>query len=223
MTFSQELLERAQPIMDAIMVHPFVKAIAAGTVPNDVLNYYVEQDEHYLKDYLQVTALTITKTDNVDDINHLLTTAQFVQDESRAHQVMLEITGHTIENWRREPETKRYTDHMYAAAYHGTYADAIAALLPCAWSYAVLGEKLVDQGANNDDNPLKEWIKLYSPQMNPDTPDYNAWRFEALDRAVASLNPAQREHVAQTFLFSLEMEWRFWEAAWQQEHWQFEF
>lgn len=59
--------------------------------------------------------------------------------------------------------------------------------------------------------------------MNPDTPDYNAWRFEALDRAVASLNPAQREHVAQTFLFSLEMEWRFWEAAWQQEHWQFEF
>ena len=102
MTFSQELLERAQPIMDAIMVHPFVKAIAAGTVPNDVLNYYVEQDEHYLKDYLQVTALTITKTDNVDDINHLLTTAQFVQDESRAHQVMLEITGHTIENWRRE-------------------------------------------------------------------------------------------------------------------------
>ncbi len=111
MTFSQALLERAQPMMNAIMVHPFVQAIAAGTVPNDVLNYYVEQDEHYLKDYLQVTALTITKTDNVDDINQLLTTAQFVQNESRAHQVMLEITGHTIENWRREPEKKRYTDH----------------------------------------------------------------------------------------------------------------
>lgn len=103
MTFSQALLGRAQPMMNAIMVHPFVQAIAAGTVPNDVLNYYVEQDEHYLKDYLQVTALTITKTDNVDDINQLLTTAQFVQNESRAHQVMLEITGHTIENWRREP------------------------------------------------------------------------------------------------------------------------
>ena len=35
------------------MVHPFVQAIAAGSVPDDVLNYYVEQDEHYLKDYLR--------------------------------------------------------------------------------------------------------------------------------------------------------------------------
>ncbi len=50
MSFSQDLLTRAQPTMDAIMVHPFLKAIAEGNVPDDVLNYYVEQDEHYLKD-----------------------------------------------------------------------------------------------------------------------------------------------------------------------------
>ncbi len=43
MTFSQAL--RTRPAHDGCHC-PFVQAIAAGTVPNDVLNY-VEQDEHY--------------------------------------------------------------------------------------------------------------------------------------------------------------------------------
>ena len=222
MSFSETLLERAQPMMSAIMSHPFVEAIANGQVPHNVLNYYVEQDEHYLKDYLQVTSLAITKTTNAEDITNLLATAAFVQNESQAHEVMLGITGHHIENWQREPETKRYTDHMYASAYHGTYADAIAVLLPCAWSDAVIGEQLVSRGANREQNPLKEWIELYAPQKNSDTPDYNIWRFEALNRAVTTLNNEQKEHVAQTFLCSLEMEWHFWEAAWQQKTWQFQ-
>ncbi|ADG41048.1 MULTISPECIES: thiaminase II [Leuconostoc] len=222
MTFSQDLLTRAQPIMDAIMIHPFVQAIAKGEVPNDVLNYYVEQDEHYLKDYLQVTALTVTKTSHSDDIARLLETAQFVSNESKAHEVMLTITGHHVENWRRSPETQLYTDHMYTSAYHGTYADAIATLLPCAWSYGVIGSELVAQGANNDANPLKEWIEIYAPQTD-DGVDYNAWRFDALERAVSQFNDNQKEHVAQTFLKSLEMEWRFWEAAWKQTQWQFKF
>lgn len=133
MSFSETLLERAQPMMSAIMSHPFVEAIANGQVPHNVLNYYVEQDEHYLKDYLQVTSLAITKTTNAEDITNLLATAAFVQNESQAHEVMLGITGHHIENWQREPETKRYTDHMYASAYHGTYA------VPSLFCYHVLG------------------------------------------------------------------------------------
>ncbi|MGX7051207.1 thiaminase II [Leuconostoc palmae] len=223
MSFSDKLLKQAQPIMDAIMVHPFVEAIGNGHVPDNVLNYYVEQDEHYLKDYLRVTALAITKATCSEDIDNFLATAQFVQNESRAHQIILDITGHQVENWRCEPETKRYTDHMYTAAYHGTYADTIAALLPCAWSYAIIGEKLVSRGANHANNPLKEWIELYAPQFNTEMPDYNDWRFKSLNRAVESLSAIEKEQVTQTFLFSLEMEWHFWNAAWYQNHWQFEF
>lgn len=222
MTFSEDVLTRAQPMMAAIMAHPFVQGIANGKVSDDTLNYYVEQDEHYLKDYLQVTALTLTKTDNADDIARLLETAQFVSNESKAHEVMLNITGHHVADWRRSPDTQLYTDHMYTSAYHGTYADALAVLLPCAWSYGVIGCELVAQGANNDTNPLKEWIEIYAPQAS-DAIDYNAWRFDALERAVANFSDRQKEHVAQTFLKSLEMEWRFWEAAWQQTQWQFEF
>ena len=222
MTFSEDVLTRAQPMMAAIMAHPFVQGIANGKVSDDTLNYYVEQDEHYLKDYLQVTALTLTKTDNADDIARLLETAQFVSNESKAHEVMLNITGHHVADWRRSPDTQLYTDHMYTSAYHGTYADALAVLLPCAWSYGVIGCELVAQGANNDTNPLKEWIEIYAPQAG-DAIDYNAWRFDALERAVANFSDSQKEHVAQTFLKSLEMEWRFWEAAWQQTQWQFEF
>lgn len=221
MTFSQDLLTRAQPIMTAIMAHPFVVAIANGTVPDNVLNYYVEQDEHYLKDYLTITALAVTQTDNSDDISKLLDVAQFVGNESKAHDVMLGITGHQVENWRRGPETQLYVNHMYESAYRGTYADTLAALLPCAWSYEVMGRELVAAGANNEENPLKEWIELYAP--NDASKSYTIWRLAALNREVTHLTPEQQEHVAQTFLLSLEMEWRFWEAAWQQENWQFNF
>ena len=68
----------------------------------------------------------------------------------------------------------------------------------------------------------KTLTESYAPQKNSDTPDYNIWRFEALNRAVTTLNNEQKEHVAQTFLCSLEMEWHFWEAAWQQKTWQFQ-
>jgi len=102
---------------------------------------------------------------------------------------MLGITGHQVKNWRRGPETQLYVNHMYESAYRGTYADTLAALLPCAWSYEVMGRELVAAGANNEENPLKEWIELYAP--NDASKSYTIWRLAALNREVTHLTPEQ--------------------------------
>lgn len=221
MTFPQELLQRAQPIMDAIMDHPFVQGIANGALPVEAVHYYIEQDEHYLKDYVQISALAVTKTDNTDDIDKLVESVKFVNDESKAHRVMQDYDNYAIQHTRRGPQNTLYINHMYEAAYRGNYADVIAALTPCPWTYEMIGERLITAGANHDANPFKKWIELYAPK--PDVESVSTWRLAILDREVEHFTDEQKEHVAQIFLYSMEMEWRFWEAAWMQEQWQFDF
>jgi thiaminase/transcriptional activator TenA len=221
MTFSKDLLQRAEPIMTAILNHPFIQGIAAGELPTDVTHYYVEQDTHYLKEYVQITALAITQTHNPDDIEKLVHSVAFVNEESRAHRVLQDYDGYTLQNARRGPDNALYINHMYAAAYRGSYAETIAALTPCPWTYEVIGEHLIAQGANHDNNPFKRWIELYAPQTTGES--VSAWRLAILDREVATMTDEQKEQVAQAFLYSMELEWRFWDAAWTQAQWQFDF
>ena len=54
--WSQEAWAAAQPVYEAILAHPFVAALADGTLPREHFMYYLRQDSLYLGEYTRVLA-----------------------------------------------------------------------------------------------------------------------------------------------------------------------
>ena len=60
------------------------------------------------------------------------------------------------------PTTQAYTDFLVRSAALGDLGELAAALLPCMWGYAELGQRLAAGGAPADERYAR-WIATYSP------------------------------------------------------------
>jgi thiaminase (transcriptional activator TenA) len=113
------------------------------------------------------------------------------------------------------PTTQGYTDFLVRTASHGDFAELAAALLPCMWGYAEVGQRLAEYG------PLAEsryarWIDMYADE------DFRAlagWCRELVDRLSADAPPGVRDAMTRAFVTSSRYELAFWQAAWDQEGW----
>ena len=112
------------------------------------------------------------------------------------------------------PTTRAYANHLLATAQTGSFAEGLAAVLPCYWVYQRVGRTLTDQGS--PDTRYQRWINTYGGEefdrtvkellavadlIGPDLPGSEAWR--------------TREH----FIVSTRYEWMLWDAAWRLEAW----
>ena len=99
---------------------------------------------------------------------------------------------------------------MFAAHAGG----AVAAVLPCYWIYARVGEELL--GAGSPDPLYARWIAMYGSEEFQAVVDAV---LELTDRLGATVSPAEwalmREHVIVTSRY----EWMFWDAGWRRETW----
>jgi thiaminase (transcriptional activator TenA) len=110
------------------------------------------------------------------------------------------ITVEQLETERPAPATAAYCDFLLRTAALGDFAELAAALLPCMWSYAEIGERLTPTGR------YAEWIEMYA---SAEFQELATWARELTD-AVAG--DRRRMHAA--FRASTEHEVAFWESAW---------
>jgi len=68
MGFSDQLRNENQVIWGAIMKHPFVTELGAGTLPLDKFTYYIKQDYQYLVDFARCIGLAASKAKDVDEM-----------------------------------------------------------------------------------------------------------------------------------------------------------
>ncbi len=65
------------------------------------------------------------------------------------------------------PTTRAYTSYVLATVYGGSFLDGLAAVLPCYWIYARVGEDLL---ARSSPDPLyRRWIEAYGNEAFQDT------------------------------------------------------
>jgi thiaminase (transcriptional activator TenA) len=63
------------------------------------------------------------------------------------------------------PTTRGYASHLLAPAREGNMAVALAALLPCQWSYGEIGQRLA-AGSVPGDPVYADWIAMFSGRTN---------------------------------------------------------
>lgn len=224
MEFSERLIKKGQPILKQILKHPFVEGIGQGDVSKDALAFYVGQDFNYLNAFMKVYAAAIQKSNSRDQIQLFTNQIEFtLNSEIQPHIDFCKVAGieySTVQNDKQAPMTYLYNEHMYNAARTGDLIDVVASMLPCPWTYSVIGETLIERGSSTESNPFKSWIDFYAG-VNSEDKMLSVQLFDILDLEASKYSDEKLKEVEDRFLKSCELEWHFWDQAYYQRDWKF--
>jgi thiaminase/transcriptional activator TenA len=202
----------------AVLEHPFLTGLADGTLPSAAFTRYLAQDAYYLRDYARALAQLGARADRLADTALLASHAVGAAEvELALHTELLGAVGvdpATLAAVPASPTTYAYTRHLLAAVQQGSFAEGLAAVLPCYWIYARVGQVLVERGS--PEPRYRRWIDTYAGG------EFGAVVEAVLalvDRVGADLTPAQQEPAEREALTSARYEWMFWDAALRGEEW----
>ena len=217
--FTERLRRRAEPIWEAQHQHPFVRGLGAGTLDLERFQVWVRQDYLFLIDYGRLLALAAARSPDLETMTRfaglLAATLQTEMGLHRSYAAEFGISREELEREPRWPATQGYTDFLLRVAATGDFAELVAALLPCLWGFAEIGQRLAQQPRPADARYAK-WIDMYTA---PEFADLAGWCRGLLDRLADGLPERELQRLEEAFVTSSRYEWLFWEMAWDQGPW----
>lgn len=200
----------------AILEHPFLAGLADGSLDSDAFAHYLVQDAYYLHDFARALTVVASKAPTHAGVGMFARhAAGTVEVELALHESLLSELGiQNIDAMPVAPTTRAYTSYLSATAYGGTFADGLAAVLPCYWVYAEVGTELVNRGS--PDPRYRRWIGTYAGD------GYQTIAAEVLalaDDVGQTLGAAEEARARAHFATTVRYEWMFWDAAWRREVW----
>ncbi|MCA1554355.1 MAG: thiaminase II [Chloroflexi bacterium] len=219
---SDQLHQLAEPIWRAQHAHSFVRGIGDGTLAVERFAYWVRQDYLFLLDYARLLAVVAARAPELEAMNRYIALAHATlhveMDLHRSYAAQFGITREQLESEQASPATLGYVNFLLRTALLGSYAETLAALLPCMWGYCEIGQRLAAQPQPADAR-YAEWIAMYSSAEFAQLSDESR---ELVDRAAQDQPAAELRRMEQAFIMSSRYELLFWDAAWRQEHWAIE-
>jgi thiaminase/transcriptional activator TenA len=217
-SWTARLWAEIAPTFGAILEHPFLTGLTDGSLDAGAFAEYVAQDVHYLRDYARALAIVGAKAPTLTDTAMFSRHAAEVLDvELELHSSLLPDLGldaTALAGVTANPTTVAYTSYLIATTYGGSFADGLAAVLPCYWIYAEVGAALAVRGSV--DPRYQRWIDSYGGT------EFAATVRQVLDLA-DRIGPAltvDDERVARAhFATTARYEWMFFDAALRQERW----
>jgi len=207
-----------EPAHQAILAHPFVTGLTDGTLDRAAFRHYVIQDAHYLRGYARALAGCAAKApDEAAIVMFAHHAAEALTAERELHTALLGELGVTAAAAAAEPvapATTAYVSYLMAAVLGGSYPEAVAAVLPCYWIYARVGDALLER--SSPDRLYARWIGLYGGEEFRAVVDAVLDVVDGLDGQLSDGELARvRAHVQTTARY----EWMFWDAGYRRETW----
>jgi len=207
-----------EPIYDAILDHPFIKGLASGELDVDSFVQFISQDTHYLQDYVRTLLILAAKSPDFE-VTKMLTThaAAAATAETGLHAELMTDLGRDpaeLLAFDVRPTTRAYTTFLVATVFSGSFADGLAAVMPCFWIYAEVGKQLKKAGSPNP--VYQRWIDSYG---SDDYLHEVNLALDLTDRVGLGLGSEAEAAARQHFRTASRYEWMFWDAAHRQEAW----
>ena len=216
--FSDEVWKANQDVYQQILRHPFLSGLQDGSLDERAFAFYMIQDAYYLGEFgraLKVTAAKAPKKEWADLLNTHAT--QSIEEEKRLHQSVFQqygIAREEVAQSEPSPEAFAYTSFLIATAYRGSFAESIAALLPCYWIYWEVGQELAKRGSRNP--TYQKWIEAYS---NPGYGESVRAVIAIANEAAANAGPDELARMKANFRRGSRYEWMFWDSAYAMRGW----
>ena len=217
MSFSRGLKAKASKVWEEGYNHPFVQELGKGTLDREKFKFYLLQDYLYLIQYAKVFAIAAVKSDT-EELMTKFSTSQYLilakeMDVHRGYMAGFGVTREEILSVKPSLYNSAYTASMLAFGQTGGLAELLAAVFPCAWTYADYAKRLKEQYSGClEGNIYKTWIENYAGDNFSESFE---WFYGALDNMVSNMTDKQREKITEIFISSVEFEYLFWDMAYK--------
>jgi thiaminase (transcriptional activator TenA) len=213
-----QLWTAAASTYSAILDHPFVTGLADGRLDRASFQFYIVQDGHYLQGFARALALLAAGAPTESETGLLARHAAAVITVERSlHAGLLAdltTTRGEASATGVAPTTLAYVSYLLATCATRSFADGVAAVLPCYWIYREVGRKLL---AHSSPDPLyARWIETYGGEEFEQAVEE---MLDLTDAIGAQLNARDRQSAIDHFVITARYEWMFWDAAYHRLGW----
>lgn len=214
MSFCADVWQRTERLQQAILEHPFNRALADGSLELGVFHFYLVQDSRYLVGFAKALAVAASRADVADESAFYARSAQTaLLAERTLHAGYLD--GVDTAGIGTAPSALAYVSFLHSVALTGDYAELVAAVLPCYWVYQNVGSEIAATVGDVTTHPYGKWIATYSDESFAASVD----TAKCIADRVAKDQPEKVARMVELFVRASEYEWMFWDAAWRKERW----
>lgn len=147
--------------------HPFVQALADGSLPETCFRHYLTQDYLFLIQFARAYGLAVFKADGLADIRHAAAGLSAMIDQEMGLHVAYcrrwQLEEAEMAATAEADATIAYTRFVLERGLAGDLLDLYVALAPCIVGYAEIGRRLNQAPTTRmDDNPYRDWIEMYA-------------------------------------------------------------
>jgi thiaminase (transcriptional activator TenA) len=204
------------PEWEAYTRHPFLRELAAGTLPAASFRSYLVQDYLFLIQYARAYALAAFKD---PDLAGMRRSARLLSDlldtEIALHIGYCREWGLDEADLQREPESLEllaYTRFLLDCGQRGDILDLLVALSACLVGYAEIGLRLLaDPATCRQGNPYLPWIETYGGPDYVQLANEGALRLDELARSHGA--DARYPMLLGHFRTTVRLEAAFWTAG----------
>jgi thiaminase/transcriptional activator TenA len=209
---SQRLFEIGRPYVERQLGHPTVRGIADGTLDEGRFRAWLAQDYLFLLDYVRLFALAAARAPDAATLGRLVDLAHSTLHEElslhRSYAARFGLTETALERTAKSRACAAYTDFLLRTAALASFAEIVAALLPCMWGYSELGRAMAARGLPAEPR-YRQWIETYA---DPGFAELAGWCADLLDQAAEGLGRVHLEACERAFVTALEHELAFWDV-----------
>jgi thiaminase (transcriptional activator TenA) len=202
--------------------HPFIRELAAGTLPPEKFRFYVEQNLQYLPEYARTIAFGAAKAEDAETMRRFSTElANIIESEIPENRKLLDRVLELGAEDRAgaacmAPANVAYTGFLVSVAATSGPLEIMAAIVPCTWSYGDIASSLIAEGLVHDHPVYAEWIRFFGQPEYGVVVEAMKSDFEMLATAV---DEAAIARLSALFTMSTRLERGFWDMAYGLEQW----
>jgi thiaminase/transcriptional activator TenA len=196
--------------------HPFVMALADGSLSESAFRHYLIQDFIFLRHFARAYGLAAYKSDSLEEIRAASQGLQaIINVEIGLHEAYCASWGldsATLESAHEDSATFAYTRYVLERGMAGDLLDLYVALAPCIVGYGEIGARLIaDDRTRLKGNRFAAWIVMYGGE---DYQTISADAVHLLDR-VGKARGADLRFLAlsRTFGEATRLEAAFWQMG----------
>jgi len=217
--FSARVWDETAELRRRIDDLPLLTRLADGTLEPHRFAEYLAQDDLYLRGYARALAMLATRAPTAEAAAFWSTGASgAVAAEIGMHAALMADDRLAGQPRARvaSPTTRAYVNLLQATTAYEHYAVGVAAVLPCYWVYADVGQRLAATASVVDDHPYRAWLAAYD---DPAFQDATRTAITLMDDAAEAADDATRAAMAEVFRAATWYEMRFWAASYDLEAW----
>lgn len=202
---------------EAYTIHPFVRGMGDGSLPQAAFKDYLVQDYLFLIQFARAYALAIYKGRSLSEMRGALDGLKAILDVEMDLHVRLcakwGLCARSLEETAEKTATIAYTRFVLDAGNSGDLLDLYVALAPCMIGYGEIGKTL--EPLASEQNPYREWIHEYASDGYQELTLATINNLDVL--AAEMMTEARYPRLKKLFAAATRLEADFWQMGWEVE------